>query len=147
MKEESIITNTLQEGKKVVIFLTLQDLQGPEIKEKHKEVFENYIDLLIVDETHYGARAEQYGKVLNAVKYEEDVKDKYISKKTDADMDDYIESEVADEQVKQLKAKVRLHLSGTPYRILMGSEFSGESDSVGISKSVSSPSTASIVKP
>lgn len=126
LKEESIITNTLQEGKKVVIFLTLQDLQGPEIKEKHKEVFENYIDLLIVDETHYGARAEQYGKVLNAVKYEEDVKDKYISKKTDADMDDYIESEVADEQVKQLKAKVRLHLSGTPYRILMGSEFSKE---------------------
>lgn len=126
LKEESIITNTLQEGKKVVIFLTLQDLQGPEIKEKHKEVFENYIDLLIVDETHYGARAEQYGKVLNAVKYEEDVKDKYISKKTDADVDDYIESEVADEQVKQLKAKVRLHLSGTPYRILMGSEFSKE---------------------
>lgn len=126
LKEESIITNTLQEGKKVAIFLTLQDLQGPEIKEKHKEVFESKIDLLIVDETHYGARAEQYGKVLNTVKYEEDVKDKYTSKKTDTDMDDYIESEVADEQIKQLKAKVRLHLSGTPYRILMGSEFSKE---------------------
>ncbi len=124
LKEENIITNTLQEGKKIAIFLTLQDLQGLEIKEKHKEVFESQIDLLIVDETHYGARAEQYGKVLNAVKYEGDVKDKYTSKKTDADMDDYIESEVADEQIKQLKAKVRLHLSGTPYRILMGSEFS-----------------------
>ena len=126
LKEENIITNTLQKGKKIAIFLTLQDLQGSEIKEKHKEVFESQIDLLIVDETHYGARAEQYGKVLKAIKYEEDVKDKYTSKKTDADIDDYIESEVADGQIKQLKAKVRLHLSGTPYRILMGSEFSKE---------------------
>lgn len=126
LKDENIIANTLQQGKKVVIFLTLQDLQGSEIKEKHKEVFESQIDLLIVDETHYGARAEQYGKVLKAVNYEEDIKDKYTSKKTDADIGDYIESKIADEQVKQLNAKVRLHLSGTPYRILMGSEFSKE---------------------
>lgn len=126
LKEENSITNTLKKDKKVVIFLTLQDLQGPKIKEKHKEIFENKIDLLIVDETHYGARAEQYGKVLNAVKYEEDIKDKYTSKKTDTDKDDYIDSEVAEAQIKQLKAKVKLHLSGTPYRILMGSEFSKE---------------------
>ena len=124
LKEENIITNTLKKGEKVVIFLTLQDLQGSKIKGKHKEVFENHIDLLIIDETHYGARAEQYGKVLNTIKYEEDIKDKYTSKKTDADTDDYINSEVAEAQIKQLKAKVRLHLSGTPYRILMGSEFS-----------------------
>ncbi|WP_301082292.1 Eco57I restriction-modification methylase domain-containing protein [Thomasclavelia cocleata] len=126
LKEENSITNTLKEGKKVVIFLTLQDLQGSEIKKKHKEVFESQIDLLIVDETHFGARAQQYGKVLNPIKYEKDIKDKYTSKKTDADIGDYIESEIADEQVKQLNSKVKLHLSGTPYRILMGSEFSKE---------------------
>lgn len=126
LKEENIVANTLKQGNKVVIFLTLQDLQGSEIKEKHKEIFDNQIDLLIVDETHFGARAEKYGKVLTPVNYESDIKDKYTSSKTDADIGDYIESKIADAQVKQLNAKVKLHLSGTPYRILMGSEFSKE---------------------
>lgn len=126
LKEENIVANTLKQGNKVVIFLTLQDLQGSEIKEKHKEIFDNQIDLLIVDETHFGARAEKYGKVLTPVNYESDIKDKYTSSKTNADIGDYIESKIADAQVKQLNAKVKLHLSGTPYRILMGSEFSKE---------------------
>ncbi len=118
-RDEDIITATLNDGKGVVIFLTLQDLQGDEIKEKHKDVFDNKIDLLIVDETHYGARAESYGKILRATSYEKDVKDKHAE-------DDFIEIEDAEEQLKSLSVKVTLHLSGTPYRILMGSEFSKE---------------------
>ena len=54
------------------MFLTLQDLQGDEIKTKHKEVFENPIDLLLIDETHFGARAAEYGKVLKEEKLPED---------------------------------------------------------------------------
>ena len=50
------------------MFLTLQDLQGETIKEKHREIFGREIDLLIVDETHFGARAEKYGAVLKDVK-------------------------------------------------------------------------------
>lgn len=119
LQDEDIITTTLDDGKGVVIFLTLQDLQGDEIKEKHKDVFDNKIDLLIVDETHYGARAESYGKILRAASYEKDVKDKHAD-------DDFIEIEDAEEQLKSLSVKVTLHLSGTPYRILMGSEFSKE---------------------
>ncbi len=119
LRDEDTITNTLNDGKGVVIFLTLQDLQGSEIKEKHKNVFDNKIDLLIVDETHYGARAESYGKILRATSYEKDVKDKHAD-------DDFIEIEDAEEQLKSLSVKVTLHLSGTPYRILMGSEFSKE---------------------
>lgn len=119
LRDEDTITNTLNGGKGVVIFLTLQDLQGDEIKEKHKDVFDNKIDLLIVDETHYGARAESYGKILRATSYEKDVKDKHAD-------DDFIEIEDAEEQLKSLSVKVTLHLSGTPYRILMGSEFSKE---------------------
>ena len=126
LKEENIIANTIAEGHKVVIFLTLQDLQGEKIKEKHKEVFDSQIDLLIVDETHFGARAEQYGKVINSATYEKDVKDRYTSPKTNSDINDFVESSDAEKQIKQLKAKVKLHLSGTPYRILMGSEFSKE---------------------
>ena len=111
--EEDLIKNTLDNKKKVVLFLTLQDLQGTDIKEKHKEVFDNKIALLIVDETHYGARAEKYGAVLRQTK---DIKQDYSA-------EGFVDIEEADKQIKTLKAKITLHLSGTPYRILMGSEF------------------------
>lgn len=119
LRDENIVTNTLADGKGVIIFLTLQDLQGDEIKEKHKEVFDSEIDILIVDETHYGARAESYGKVLRSAYYEKDIKDKHAD-------DDFVEIMDAEEQLKSLSVKVTLHLSGTPYRILMGNEFSKE---------------------
>src|SRR5574344_275574 len=66
LKNIDILKEKLNDNniKCIVLFLTLQDLQGKELKEKHKEVFENKIDLLIVDETHFGARAESYGQVL-----------------------------------------------------------------------------------
>lgn len=114
--DENIIKDTLRDGKGVVLFLTLQDLQGEDIKSKHKEVFDNKIDLLIVDETHYGARAEKYGAVLRQIK---DIRNDYST-------EDFIDIEEADNQVKSLNAKITLHLSGTPYRILMGSEFKKE---------------------
>ena len=117
VREKSIIKTIIAEGKGAVVFLTLQDLQGDNIKDKHKEVFGSQIDLLIVDETHYGARAESYGKVLRSINYEKDVKEKHAD-------DDFVEAGVAEEQLKSLDVKITLHLSGTPYRILMGSEFS-----------------------
>jgi len=114
------ITERLSTGKKVVIFLTLQDLQGEQIKDKHKEVFGQDIDLLLVDETHFGVRAEKYGEVLkNANNYESDVKNK-------KDSDDFVDVDEADKTIKTLKANITIHLSGTPYRILMGSEFKKE---------------------
>ncbi len=115
-RDRQIVKNTVSGGKGVVVFLTLQDLQGDEIKDKHQEIFGNIIDLLIIDETHYGARAEKYGQVLKSFNYDKDVKDEYSC-------DDFIEIEDATEQLKELDARIRLHLSGTPYRILMGSEF------------------------
>ena len=66
-RNENIVANTLADpDKRVVLFLTLQDLQGDDIKDKHKEVFDRQIDLLIIDETHFGARGDSYGKVLRA---------------------------------------------------------------------------------
>ena len=44
LHNESAIKEVIKKGKSVAVFLTLQDLQGDEIKEKHKEVFENEID-------------------------------------------------------------------------------------------------------
>lgn len=114
------ITERLNADKKVVVFLTLQDLQGEQIKEKHQEVFGQDIDLLLVDETHFGARAEKYGEVLkNANNYESDIKNK-------KDRDDFVDVDEADKTIKTLKANITIHLSGTPYRILMGSEFKKE---------------------
>ena len=119
-KDNHLITEKLSSNRKVVVFLTLQDLQGKTIKDKHQEVFGQEIDLLLVDETHFGARAEKYGEVLKgATNYVADAKNK-------KDTDDFVESTDADKVIKTLKAKNTIHLSGTPYRILMGSEFSKE---------------------
>ena len=115
----SIVTDTLNhptEPKKVVVFLTLQDLQGENIKDKHAQIFGRNIDLLLVDETHFGARAEKYGAVLRASQGEK------LSKEEKYAVEDILES------TKELDVNVTVHLSGTPYRILMSDEFDREQD-------------------
>lgn len=121
LANENVISEKHSEGKKVVIFLTLQDLQGDNIKDKHKELFGEQIDLLIVDETHFGARAKSFGKILKNAGYDK-TDEKNISKLEDENID-LVDADV---EIKKINAKIRLHLSGTPYRILMGSEFEKE---------------------
>lgn len=120
-RDPEVIKNILSKDEKIVLFLTLQDLQGDNIKEKHKELFSEQIDLLIVDETHFGARAESFGKILKNAGYNK-VDEKNIQKLNDESID----SQTANEEIKKINASIRLHLSGTPYRILMGSEFEKE---------------------
>lgn len=117
-RDYNLITKAQEQHQKLVICLTLQDLSSAEIKERHKELFEKQIDLLIVDETHFGARAEHYGSVLA-----KSVGDKIL--KQEKEFNDETVDELI-ERTRQLKSKVHLHLSGTPYRILMGSEFTDE---------------------
>ena len=115
----SIVSDTLDNPtnpKKVVVFLTLQDLQGENIKEKHAQIFGRKIDLLLVDETHFGARAEKYGAVLRASQGEK------LSKEEKYAIEDILES------TKEFDVNVTIHLSGTPYRILMSDEFDREQD-------------------
>lgn len=121
LENEHLISEHLasSDDKVIVLFLTLQDLQGDLVKDKHKELFTNNtnIDLLIIDETHFGARADKYGAVLKQPS-------KAISKYDKDEVVDIIDySNVID---KTFKSKYKLHLSGTPYRILMGSEFQKE---------------------
>ena len=116
LTSDTIIIEKQKANEKIVLFLTLQDLQGDEIKSKHKEIFENQIDLLLIDETHFGARATEYGKVLQISKSEL----KFENKLNDNSLDDL---KIID---KELKVKIRIHLSGTPYRILMNSEFTND---------------------
>ncbi len=126
LENDNAISDIHAKDETAVIFLTLQDLQGTEIKAKHAQVFENKIDLLIVDETHFGARAQSYGEILRNAQTDEKKDLKEDIKFLDKQEDDQIDLEDANEQIKKLKANVRLHLSGTPYRILMGSEFEPE---------------------
>lgn len=118
-RNPSIVSEKLKEGNSVVVFLTMQDLIGQDIKEKHKDLFslneQKKIDLLIIDETHFGARAEEYGKVLGT---SEKIKG------YDENLDDL------DSSLKLFLPKVKLHLSGTPYRILLDNEFESD-DMVG----------------
>lgn len=116
LQSEDKLEQTLQGGK-AVVFLTLQDLAGKEIKAKHRSLFERNIDLLLIDESHYGARAEEYGRVLRLSRKEE---------KTELQDIETAEAYEQSSELKALNARVRIHLSGTPYRILMGSEFSEE---------------------
>ena len=109
LRNENAIHDVLQQDKVCVVFLTLQDLQGAKIKEKHKELFQNDVDLLIIDETHFGARSNKYGEIL---------RDKHDKR----DIEDCV-SEKDEKVLKELHAKIKLHLSGTPYRILMSDEF------------------------
>jgi Eco57I restriction-modification methylase/Type III restriction enzyme, res subunit len=116
LSNEKIISQKIEDNKNVVVFLTLQDLQGNEIKNKHAELFNNQIDLLIIDETHFGARASEYGKVLHDIGLNEtQIKDEL--KIGDSSFEELEKS------IKFLNSKTKLHLSGTPYRVLMGSEF------------------------
>lgn len=116
LETENFLSSKIEQNQKIVLFLTLQDLQGDSIKNKHKELFTSSIDLLIIDETHFGARAEEYGKVLSLSKAE-------LKKELKNSDETYDQLE---DSIKVLDANIRLHLSGTPYRILMGSEFTKE---------------------
>ncbi len=120
MDDPDFLLKSLNKGDRVVLFLTLQDLQGEEIKACHKQVFNQEWDLLIVDETHFGARAEHYGKVLERGQSLSNAQVKAENKRQLADIDTLDKLDV---EIKKIQRKVTIHLSGTPYRILMGDEF------------------------
>lgn len=119
----SYVDDLLKSGKKVVYFDTLQDFCDNggtvKVKPKHRQIFRQTVDLLIIDETHYAARAKECGKILSGGKPTE-----CCSDDKPIELDEETAASAMSEVVsKVLKAKIRLHLSGTPYRILMGSEF------------------------
>ena len=116
-RNPTVLDTILAKGHRAVAFLTLQDLSGNAIKAKHQHVFSRQWDMLVIDETHFGARAEEYGKVLRGSKR---------AKKSEMKYADNFEKYADCDGLKLLKSKVCIHLSGTPYRILMGSEFQKE---------------------
>lgn len=115
----SLISETLKltyGENRVVVFLTLQDLLGEKIKEWHKDLFalndQGKIELLIIDETHFAARSAKTGAVL--------LKESTAKKEEEGDDESMEELDAA---IKVFKPKLKLHLSGTPYRIMLNGEF------------------------
>lgn len=105
---------------------------------------ENRIDMVIVDETHFGIRTpnREYATAGGKNKKRPIVESfasftnesKHISKdnpdEQDVDEQDEFDSQTYSEDImsskrssEQLNPKVELHLSGTPYRIVMSDEF------------------------
>lgn len=113
-RDGNYLHKACERGEKVVLFLSLQDLQGKKMKAKHREVFSMQWDMLIVDETHFGAGAEHYGQVI----LNKDEKKRQLRGVETLD--------TVKEAVKELRVQTTLHLSGTPYRILMGGKFEPE---------------------
>ncbi|WP_267666984.1 DEAD/DEAH box helicase family protein [Leuconostoc gelidum] len=132
MKSDTAIEDELNRGNKIVLFLTLQDLKGRDTKNKHKQLFNKQIDLLIIDESHFGARAQSYGQVIQKVKTDGNLTsvDAYEEQYQTDDVDDKEEVKAL-ANVKSINAEYTLHLSGTPYQILMGNEFSNPKQIVG----------------
>lgn len=129
-KNDTAISDAQSSEKCIVLFLTLQDLSKE--KKRFSELFKSKIDLMIIDETHFGARAETLGKVIADAHYKEDTALKQIEKADGINSEalgslqvDKAEKEL-EKETKGLDVKVKLHLSGTPYRILLGSEFEKE---------------------
>ena len=113
-RNPAVVDEALAAGRRAVVFLTLQDLQGAAVKTRYARLLRRKVDLLVVDETHFGARAESYGAILRATR----------DTASRAERAEATDPDAVPAAIKRFRATVTLHLSGTPYRILMGGEFS-----------------------
>lgn len=119
VNDKNAIQKSLDSGKNVAVFLTLQNLTGRDkdnnnIKNKLTEVFATEYDLIIVDETHFGAWAKTYGSALKSEEDSQSIKDDLELQKKFADSH------------STLNTKQKLHLSGTPYNLLYDKTFNAE---------------------
>jgi hypothetical protein len=105
-------------GKTAVVFASFQDLMGEEadreIKTRHECIYKEKWDLLLIDETHYGARTKKAGAIINPNEEPEDA------------AAETIEHEEVVLLTKRLTSDLTVHLSGTPYAILASNEFPEE---------------------
>lgn len=105
--------------KTIIFFFTLHDLGGSisGLKQKHKKLFDEEFDLMVVDETHYGSHANTFGKVTKLNRNIED------DDNSDIEEEQKLAKE-SEETLKQLNIKYKsiLQVSGTPYYILASNE-------------------------
>lgn len=115
-EDTDIIGDFIKEGKTIIVFATLQDLSGSlgTLKAKHKKVFDEQFDMLIIDETHYGSHSAEWGKVAGFG--EEDIDPEAVKEL------EQIKKDQKTVEGLKVKYKVLLQVSGTPYYILASNE-------------------------
>lgn len=108
--------------KHVMLFLTLQDLARYVNGEKSESGMKRYdcfintpVDLLIIDEAHYGAQGKEYGKGIGEG-WDVEEGDKDDEEISASDTKRYIDS-------LNLNDTIKLHLSGTPYDLVARGKF------------------------
>ena len=133
-KHERVYEDTdifdMYENKTIILFFTLHDLSGSlnEIKSKHRNIFDEEFDMMVVDETHYGSHANSFGKVTKLNKNIE------VEDNSDFEEEEKIAKEMESFKDKlNIKYKTILQVSGTPYYILASNEMI-EDDAAVISK-------------
>ena len=110
---ESYFSFDENKNKHIMLFSSLHDLFGdtksknkltlkPDIKEKHKCFNKFPVDLLIIDECHYGTQTGNFGAV--------------IGEKENPELKEFMKT-------LNLKNAVKLYLSGTPYDLLLDDKF------------------------
>lgn len=110
---ESYFSFDENKNKHIMLFSSLHDLFGdtksknkltlkPDIKEKHKCFNKFPVDLLIIDECHYGTQTGNFGAV--------------IGEKENPELKEFMKT-------LNLKNTVKLYLSGTPYDLLLDDKF------------------------
>ncbi len=133
-KHERVYEDTdifdMYENKTIILFFTLHDLSGSlgAIKSKHRKIFDEEFDMMVVDETHYGSHANAFGKVTKLNKNIE------VEDNSDFEEEEKIAKEMESFKDKlNIKYKTILQVSGTPYYILASNEMI-EDDAAVISK-------------
>ena len=113
---ESYFSYPENKDKHIMLFSSLHDLFGdtksknkltlkPDVKEKHKCFDKFPVDLLIIDECHYGTQTGNFGAI--------------IEEKENPKLKEFMKT-------LNLKNTVKLYLSGTPYDLLLDSKFSDD---------------------
>ena len=136
LKDDKLVTDHVNvyddtldpyKDKTQIFFFTLHDLGGSisEIKDKHKKIFDQEFDLMVVDETHYGSHANTFGRVTKLGR--EDIEDD----NSDIEEEQKIAKESSDALKKlNIKYKSVLQVSGTPYYILASNEMIEEGSEI-----------------
>ena len=120
---ENLATIDLAKVDKYVVCLTLQGLQK-EIRERERQLFSQKIDLLIIDEAHYGAGGDIQGRIV--ANSGNDIAE---NKDTEKDEECVVDAAAVEKMIEEhhLDVDTKLFLSGTPYHILWSNEFDDES--------------------
>jgi len=117
-KHGCTVDDFLQKKPKIAVFLTLQNLSGKaddgtSIKKRLEQIYKIDFDLIIIDETHYGAWSDIYGNPI-----QDEDSENIQSEKRD--------HEKLIEKADKISYKQKLHLSGTPYNLLFDEKFTEE---------------------